>query len=70
MGAKCFAFSFIEIDGREYGLCFKHARSICNKKVGEWKRTPYGWLPIRDQVYELKNNDITLLGPGGIAGRV
>ena len=70
IGASSRSHSFIEIKGREYGICFIHARSICDKSTGEWKKTPFGKLPIKDQVYGIRNNDVTLLGVGGIVGKV
>lgn len=66
MGAQSRTYAWVDVTlptGRvkELGLCFKHVRNVCDRESGEWKKTPYGKMPIRDEKYSLKNNDTTLV---------
>jgi hypothetical protein len=81
MGAEVRAFGWVDIvlpNGRvkEVGLCFKHLKPRTEKypngmidpEHGEWKKTPFGKMPIRDEKYRLCNDDSALIT--GVAGKV
>ena len=54
---------------KELPLCFKHSTrrtesrpaGILDGEYGEWNKTPFGYIAIREEVYELANGDVTLL---------
>ena len=39
---------------KEIGLCYRHTTECCDKKKGEWRKTMYGLIPVKDEVYELR----------------
>jgi hypothetical protein len=43
---------------KEIGLCYKHTIECCDKEKGEWRKTKYGKIPIKDQVYELRTEAV------------
>jgi len=36
------------------GLCFKHTKEMCDQSQGFWQKTPFGKIPVRDEVYALR----------------
>lgn len=39
---------------KHVGICFKHSKEIFDTTIGEWKKSPYGKLPIKDELYVLR----------------
>lgn len=59
---------------KEVGLCFKHLKpkteknpnGIIDPAFGEWKKTPFGKMPVREGLYQLVDNNMKLVtGPAG-----
>jgi len=56
MGAIGKGYSFIELWGCLYALCYRHVQTLCD--VGK---------PVKEETYQL--NDPTVLGPSGVGFR-
>lgn len=61
---------------KEIGLCFRHCKpktvsnpnGILDIEFGPWIKTPFGKMPIREEMYQLvggPNNTTLLTGPSG-----
>jgi hypothetical protein len=39
---------------KEVGLCYKHVIEFCDTKIGPWRKTQFGLIPVRDGNYVLR----------------
>ena len=39
---------------KEVGLCYRHIIDFCDQTVGEWRKTMFGNIPVRDGNYVLR----------------
>lgn len=68
MGAAAPAFAYVEVEYipltlmpgavavvKEIGVCFKHTtdKRIVDREWGPWKKTPFGPMPEREELYRL-----------------
>jgi len=43
---------------KEIGLCYKHTQECCDKEKGAWRKSRFGKIPIKDEVYELRTDPV------------
>jgi len=62
---------FLEVPGhgvvqpvvKEMGLCYKHTIEFCDTKVGPWRKTQFGLIPVRDGNYVLRTESKDVKSP-------
>jgi hypothetical protein len=48
---------------KEVGLCYKHTTEFCDQKIGPWRKTQFGLIPVRDGNYVLRTEPKDVKSP-------
>lgn len=81
MGSAKPAYAYVEVEYiplslmpgqqavvKEIGICWEHAQrkaGYLDPEAGQWKKTPFGWMPEREELYQLiggRGNTALLVG--------